>query len=171
MNSDTALDAFTAYLVRNYPGPDTIIGDPKWHAPRIFRAARHAIDSASNPTAAKVERDVRDDERVEILRLGTAWRDRAETVEADNVRLRAALHRVLLEIEADAPAMAYQIAAADIDASIPRPVPDDVAELVIAARIVTFEDQSPEALERLDKASAAFADRVAWNGDPERDAS
>ena len=34
-----ALEQFTAYFVKNYPGPDTIIFDPKWHAPKIFRAA------------------------------------------------------------------------------------------------------------------------------------
>ncbi len=38
-----ALDDFTAYFVKNYPGPNTIIGDPKWHAPRIFRAAQRAL--------------------------------------------------------------------------------------------------------------------------------
>lgn len=46
-------------------------------------------------------------------------------------------------------------------------VPADVAELVIAARIVAFEDQSPEALRALDKASEAFAERVPWENDPE----
>ncbi len=45
-------------------------------------------------------------------------------------------------------------------------VPADVAELVIAARIVAFEDQSPEALRQLDKASEAFADRVPWDNEP-----
>lgn len=43
-------------------------------------------------------------------------------------------------------------------------IPADVAALVIAARIVAFEDQSPEALKRLDQASEAFADRVPWEG-------
>lgn len=38
-----ALAEFTEYFVKNYPGPRTIIGDPKWHAPRIFRAAKHAL--------------------------------------------------------------------------------------------------------------------------------
>jgi hypothetical protein len=42
-----ALDSFTDYMVRNYPGPDTIISDPTWHAPRIFRAARHALSTAN----------------------------------------------------------------------------------------------------------------------------
>jgi hypothetical protein len=41
-----ALEAFTEYFVRNYPGPDTIIGNPQWHAPKIFRAALYAIDQA-----------------------------------------------------------------------------------------------------------------------------
>lgn len=38
-----ALATFTEYFVRNYPGPTTIISDPTWHAPKIFRAALHAI--------------------------------------------------------------------------------------------------------------------------------
>lgn len=46
------------------------------------------------------------------------------------------------------------------------PVPPDVAELVIAARIVAYEDQSPEALHALDKAAEAFAERVPWDNDP-----
>lgn len=42
-----ALATFSEYFVRNYPGPHTIIGDPNWHAPKIFRAALHAIESES----------------------------------------------------------------------------------------------------------------------------
>lgn len=43
----------------------------------------------------------------------------------------------------------------------------DVIDLVIAARIVAFEDQSPEALRALDSATEAFASRVPWDEDPE----
>lgn len=43
---ETALDEFTTYFVKNYPG-DTIIHDPHWHAPKIFRAAAHALSRAS----------------------------------------------------------------------------------------------------------------------------
>lgn len=42
-----ALTAFTEYFVRNYPGPDTIIHDPRWHAPKIFRAAMAAMKGES----------------------------------------------------------------------------------------------------------------------------
>jgi hypothetical protein len=42
-----ALATFSEYFVKNYPGPHTIIGDPNWHAPKIFRAALHAIESES----------------------------------------------------------------------------------------------------------------------------
>lgn len=45
--ADGGLEAFTDYFVKNYPGPDTIIYDPKWHAPRIFRAAHRAIQAAA----------------------------------------------------------------------------------------------------------------------------
>jgi len=40
---DSALEQFTEYFVKNYPGPDTIIFKPQWHAPKIFRAAEAAI--------------------------------------------------------------------------------------------------------------------------------
>lgn len=45
---DHGLAAFTEYFVKNYPGPDTIIARPEWHAPRIFRAARHAMLAAAS---------------------------------------------------------------------------------------------------------------------------
>ena len=38
-----ALATFAEWFVTNYPGPDTIIHDPNWHAPRIFRAVEHAL--------------------------------------------------------------------------------------------------------------------------------
>lgn len=38
-----ALQQFTEYFVRNYPGPNTVIFDPKWHAPKVFRAAVNAL--------------------------------------------------------------------------------------------------------------------------------
>lgn len=43
---------------------------------------------------------------------------------------------------------------------------DDVVRLVIAARIVAFSDQSPEAIDELDSASEAFAERVPWEDEP-----
>jgi len=46
-------------------------------------------------------------------------------------------------------------------------LPADVRQLVIAARVVSLEDQSPEALKRLDVATEAFADRVPWDDEPE----
>ncbi len=49
-----ALEQFTAYFVKNYPGPDTIIFDPKWHAPKIFRAVVSAL-SAQVQDVAGVE--------------------------------------------------------------------------------------------------------------------
>jgi len=46
-------------------------------------------------------------------------------------------------------------------------LPADVRRLVIAARIVAFEDQSAEAIRELDQATEAFADRVPWDNAPE----
>ncbi|WP_421357839.1 Lar family restriction alleviation protein [Agrobacterium rosae] len=48
--SDSTKEAeasFTEYFVRNYPGPDTVIYDPRWHAPKIFRAAAYALKNAN----------------------------------------------------------------------------------------------------------------------------
>lgn len=46
-------------------------------------------------------------------------------------------------------------------------LPADVIELVIAARLVAFEDRpSSDAIRRLDQASEAFADRVPWDDEP-----
>lgn len=63
--------------------------------------------------------------------------------------VRALLHHAVNEIERTA-----------------NEVPDDVRRLVIAARVVAFEDQGREALKELDKASEAFADRVPWDDAP-----
>lgn len=47
------------------------------------------------------------------------------------------------------------------------PLTQDMVRLIIAARIVAFEDQGPEALKELDEASEAFADQVPWDNQPE----
>ena len=41
--TDEALANFSGWFCRNYPGPDTIIHKPEWHAPKVFRAAANAI--------------------------------------------------------------------------------------------------------------------------------
>jgi hypothetical protein len=46
----------------------------------------------------------------------------------------------------------------------------DVVDLVIAARVVAYEDQSTEAIRALDKAAEAFAERVGWENDPDDEA-
>lgn len=81
-NTDTPLARFTDYFVRNYPGPQTIIGDPHWHAPRIFRAAQHAIE-ASRPSP-----EVQTDGLVN--KLQTALNEQSERIqdlEADKAQL------------------------------------------------------------------------------------
>ena len=45
---------FGEWFGKNYPGPDTIIGNPHWHAPRIWRAARRALLAAA-PKSEKEE--------------------------------------------------------------------------------------------------------------------
>jgi hypothetical protein len=63
-----ALTHFTDYFVRNYPGPNTIISDPHWHAPKIFRAAEYALEQAARaaspvPAGWKLLKDSTQDER------------------------------------------------------------------------------------------------------------
>jgi hypothetical protein len=41
------------YFRANYPGPDTIIHSPDWHAPKIYRAAIHASGYAELLEACK----------------------------------------------------------------------------------------------------------------------
>jgi len=41
-----ALQAFDKWFAENYPGPRTIISDPHWHSPKIFRAALSAYQDA-----------------------------------------------------------------------------------------------------------------------------
>ena len=52
--TDEALVSFTAWFCKNYPGPDTIIHKPKWHAPIVFRAAAYAIARWGHPTPQPV---------------------------------------------------------------------------------------------------------------------
>jgi len=51
--SDEALASFTAWFCRNYPGPDTIIHKPEWHAPKVFRAAESAIARWGRPATTE----------------------------------------------------------------------------------------------------------------------
>jgi len=44
---DGAREQFTTWFCLNYPGPHTIISDPTWHAPRIFRQAEWALRQAA----------------------------------------------------------------------------------------------------------------------------
>lgn len=52
MTDDSGYEAFAAYFRKNYPGPDTIIGNPDWHAPRLYRAALDAHRRASQAAPA-----------------------------------------------------------------------------------------------------------------------
>ena len=52
--TDEALANFTAWFCRNYPGPDTLIHRPEWHAPKVFRAASDALARWGRPAAARL---------------------------------------------------------------------------------------------------------------------
>jgi hypothetical protein len=47
--TDEALANFTDWFCRNYPGPDTIIHKPEWHAPKVFRAVTNALARWGTP--------------------------------------------------------------------------------------------------------------------------
>ena len=49
-----ALEYFTAYFVQNYPGPTTIIANPKWHAPKVFQAATWAMKQAHSDASPEI---------------------------------------------------------------------------------------------------------------------
>ena len=53
---DQAGAEFADYFRNNYPGPDTIIHDPEWHAPKLFRAATHQFAAALTALQAENER-------------------------------------------------------------------------------------------------------------------
>lgn len=46
------LAEFTAWFKANYPGPDTVIARPEWHAPKVFRAAMRCIPVPPTPVRA-----------------------------------------------------------------------------------------------------------------------
>ena len=60
--TDEALVSFTAWFCKNYPGPDTIIHKPKWHAPKVFRAAACAIARFGHPTPQPVAEGLSNEE-------------------------------------------------------------------------------------------------------------
>lgn len=50
-------DRFALWFRENYPGPNTVIHDPDWHAPKIFRAALLSVQrSAGNPEPKPINR-------------------------------------------------------------------------------------------------------------------
>ena len=48
-----------------------------------------------------------------------------------------------------------------------QPLSPEMVRLIIAARVVAFSDQGPDAIKELDEASEAFADQVPWDNEPE----
>jgi hypothetical protein len=68
---------FAEYFVRNYPGPNTIISNPHWHAPKIFRAALAVIKDTgllTEPLALEALAQPEDSTPVEVLRDGSVVR-------------------------------------------------------------------------------------------------
>ena len=75
-----ALAEFTDYFVHNYPGPDTIISNPRWHAPKIFKAAQRALiaQRADQPDYSQIIATEAVKHAVAFyLAGGDDWRERA----------------------------------------------------------------------------------------------
>jgi hypothetical protein len=52
---EKALATFMEYFRTNYPGPDTIICKPDWHAPKIFRAVEAALAASRSESEKPVD--------------------------------------------------------------------------------------------------------------------
>jgi hypothetical protein len=63
---ERGLAEFTRWFVRNYPGPSTVIANPHWHVPKIFRAAIAALASSAPMVGDERERA---DLRAEIAKI------------------------------------------------------------------------------------------------------
>jgi len=48
-------DKFRIWFEANYPGPNTVIMDPRWHAPKIFRAAMECMKPVGERRVGIVE--------------------------------------------------------------------------------------------------------------------
>lgn len=125
--------------------------DPKYLRPGIPFALAHVVEECGEVLAAagKCQRWGLDSVNPELpadqQETNCAWLLR----ELDD--LEGTIHRLRATIRGD----------------VRGTLPADVRRLIIAARIVAFEDQSVEALRELDQASEAFADRVPWDDEPE----
>jgi len=115
-----ALEQFTDYFVKNYPGPDTIIYNPNWHAPKIFAAAYSAITATlSDKQAGEVkikplewEGELGTEYAASILGLYSVWEGHYRPpgahggIQADNPKQAAQDHleRIIRSALVDVPA-------------------------------------------------------------------
>lgn len=90
-DEEAAEREFTEYFVRNYPGPDTIIYDPKWHAPKLFRAAKHALLATKASPPHREGEDSAEVDRLTRPIVGIENRTAQEVFDimADRIRLAA----------------------------------------------------------------------------------
>ena len=85
-------DRFASWFRQNYPGPDTVIHDPDWHAPKIFRAALLSVQrSAEAPDETQKPVD-----RMKVQQAFIFLRDaRPANYEAAILRAEAILEEAL----------------------------------------------------------------------------
>jgi hypothetical protein len=95
------------------------------------------------------------------IKGGIAWSEAMDTAET-YVDTADACYKAMLGAAEPAAIRALDLTQPPSPAEGGESLPPDVSRLVIAARVVAFEDQGPEALKELDKASEAFAARVPW---------
>lgn len=79
---DSALAEFTEYFVTNYP-TNCIIGKPEWHAPKIFRAAKYAIEQAAPQHEGEAATRVADEVMVQRLAIHMATKESANCTTLD----------------------------------------------------------------------------------------
>lgn len=79
----------------------------------------------------------------------------------------------VVSFSSPSPCFNIEYVRADLVAALPEPaqLPQDVINLVIAAREVAYEDFDPEKIKALDTASEAFASRVPWDNEPRNSCS
>ena len=131
------------------------IGIPQDHLPS---AAEHTLRLAQDSNRALTERLATLET---ALREAQAWHESENKALSKSGRIDADYHWRRQQHFAQAEAIE------DVLRGGTPALPFDVVELVVAARIVAFEDHSPEALKQLDQAAEAFGSRVPWDDEPD----
>lgn len=158
---DIDTDKF-ALIVAYTPKPTPHVGDSAAERARDFGAQLKAARKRLNFTLRDVEE----------ITAGVVSNPYLSQIESGKIRTPsfkvvcalAAAYAVSLDTMQAWAAFASQEAA-----QVGEQLPDDVVRLVIAARLVAWEDPDPENLKELQDASELFASRMPWEDQPENE--